>query len=151
MRQCATRVCAPAARATTVSRANPAHTKRQRISASPNVRAPELAANKLLAHKLAQTKKKHACIHEQLFFGHTVKFCEPQSSSLHDNQNTPHPRRGNLLLGNLLVELADVNGELANAKWNHRSAADVSSLQRNNLGEKQLHGPRILQVARRSS
>ena len=41
-------------------------------------------------------KNKLAWMHEQLFFGHTINFCHPQSSSLHDSQKTPHPRQGSL-------------------------------------------------------
>ena len=81
-------------------------------------------------------------MHEQLCFGHTINFC------LH---NHPHSTIAKILhileevFGNLPAG-ANVSGELADAEWNHFNAVDASSLQRNNLGEKQLHG--TLQIAR---
>ena len=61
-------------------------------------------------------KNKLAWMHEQLFFGHTINFCHPQSSSLHDSQNstnsTSSTRRSSEIF--LLVQMSAENLPMPN-------------------------------------
>ena len=134
------------ARAATASRAYPAHTKRPRFSASANVRALQLSCKQTLSTQTCTNKQTRTSAH-----GCTSSYFSA-TRSIFVIHNHPHSTIAKILhilekevFGNLPAG-ANVSGELADAEWNHFNAVDASSLQRNNLGEKQLHG--TLQIAR---
>ena len=138
--------CDTRARAATASRAYPAHTKRPRFSASANVRALQLSCKQTLSTQTGTNEQtrisSHGCTSS--YFSATLAIfvihTHPHSTIAKILHILDKEVFGNLPAG------ANVSGELADAEWNHFNAVDASSLQRNNLGEKQLHG--TLQIAR---
>ena len=119
------------ARAATVSRAYPAHTKRPRFSASANVRALQLSCKQTLSTQTGTNKQTRMSAHgcTSSYFSATL--------SIFVIHNHPHSTIAKILhildkeiFGNLPAG-ANVGGELADAEWNHFNAVDASSLQRN--------------------